>query len=192
MYMWAPYGTYDWRQMYIYVQAPNDAREADVMFRSWWDCTGGTTYWDDLDLSPRSFPTRGALIDTYQAENSSSRSGGSILNTEHDYTGTGYFVTNEGVTSAYLEWNNVAGTGSRVLSLRYSWEGNVRPIELLINGTSQGSARPTPTGRRGSWASHIWQVNLPNSTNTVRLNISAAGGAVSAPLIDKLEVYAVR
>ena len=187
MYHWAPYGTYDWLEMKLHLQAPLGATGVDVSFRSWWDCTGGQTYWDDVSLAPRDFGSRGSLLATYQAESANIRNGGSIRSTEPDYTGSGYFdVTSDG---AILQWNNVAGGGARFLSARYSWEGNVRYLELFVNGVSQGRKTPEGTGRRGSWASELWDVNLPAGNNTVRLQIGKAGGEKSQPMIDRLEVY---
>ena len=187
MYNWAPYGTYNWREMKLHMQAPSAATGVDVSFRSWWDCTGGQTYWDDVSLAPRDFGSRGSLLATYQAENANTRSGGSVKSTYPDYTGSGYFdVTSDG---AILQWNNVAGGGDRVVAARYSWEGNVRYLELYVNGVSKGRKQPVGTGRRGSWASELWNVNLPAGSNTVRLKIGNAGGEKAQPMIDRLAVW---
>ncbi len=187
MFNWAPYGTYDWRQMKIRLQAPSSATGVDVSFRSWWDCTGGVTYWDDVSLTPRDFGNRGSMVASYQAEEANVRTGGSVENSHSDYTGSGYYdVSSDG---AILQWNNVAGGGSRVIAARYSWEGNCRYLELFVNGVSQGRKKPEVTGRRGSWASELWTVNLPAGSNTVRLRIGNAGGEKAQPMIDRLEVF---
>ncbi len=188
MYNWAPYGTYNWREMKLHMQAPSAATGVDVSFRSWWDCTGGQTYWDDVSLAPRDFGSRGSMLATYQAENANIRSGGSIRSTEPDYTGSGYFdVSSDG---AILQWNNVSGGGNRILAARYTWEGNVRYLELFVNGVSRGRKTPVMTGRRSSWASELWNVNLPAGSNTVRLKIGQAGHELAAqPMIDRLEVF---
>jgi len=186
---WAPAGTYDWRQMKIRLQAPQNAIKFDVSFRSWWECTDGETYWDDASLAPRDFGNRGSLLADYQAESADIRSGGSVKTIEPDYTGSGYFdVTSDG---AILQWNDVAGGGDRVVAARYSWEGNVRNLELFVNGVSKGKKKPTVTGRRGSWASELWNVNLPTGGNTVKLEIGFASGELSQPMIDRLEVYSI-
>jgi len=89
-----------------------------------------------------------------------------------------------------MELNNVVGGGSRVLSFRYSWEGNVKPFEVFVNGVSQGAPRkPQPTGRRGVLASDIWNVTLPAGNNTVRLVVNKTGGLNSQPMIDKMDVH---
>jgi len=187
MYMWASYGTYTWSNMQIYLQAPSDAQKVDVSFRSWWDCLSGKTYWDDIELSERNLPT-GSLLGTYQAENSQARWGGNLGTNALDYTGTGFFDAT--TNNAYIEWTGIPGVGERVLSFRYAIEGGPQPFELKVNGVSQGRISPMiATGRRGSWASNIWQVNLPSATNTIRLTIGSAGG-LGSPLIDKLDVYA--
>jgi hypothetical protein len=56
---------------------------------------------------------------------------------------------------------------------------------------SQGSKQPNVTGRRGSWATENWNVNLPSGNNTVRLVIgkSSLTGEKIRPQIDRLEVY---
>ena len=188
MYNWAPYGTYNWREMKLHMQAPSAATGVDVSFRSWWDCTGGQTFWDDVSLAPRNFGSRGSLLATYQAENANTRSGGIIRSTYPDYTGSGYYDVTS--TTAILQWNTVAGGGNRVVAARYSWEGNVRYLELFVNGVSQGRKTPEGTGRRGSWATENWNVNLPAGSNTVRLQIGNAGGGEKVqPLIDRLEVF---
>ena len=184
---WAPAGTYDWRQMKIRMQAPQDAITFDVSFRSWWECTNGETYWDDVSITPRDFGSRGSLLANYQAENANISSGGSVQTTEPDYTGSGYFDVDK--DGAILEWSNVVGGGDRVVAARYSWEGKIRPLELFVNGVSQGSKTPTVTGRRGSWASELWKVNLPAGSNTVRLKIGASTPKKAQPMIDRLEVY---
>jgi hypothetical protein len=188
-FLWAPYGTYGFRQMTMVLQAPSNASFVDMVFRTWWGCTGGESYWDDVALTVRDFSGRGNLLATYQAEDASTKSGGSVKSEKLDYTGTGYYdVTTNG---AILEWTNVSGGGDRVLSFRYSWEGNVRDLELFVNGISRGKHRPLPTGRRGIWASDIWNVNLPAGTNTIRLKIGKTGGLNSQPMFDKLDVHAV-
>lgn len=185
MYMWAPYGSYGWTSLQIYLQAPSDAAEVDISYRSWWDCTAGQTYWDDVELVERSLAPADTLLLTYQ-EDVARRSGGSIATSEPNYTGSGFFDATS--DDAYLEWD-VTGGGERVLSFRYSWEGNVRPLELFVNGATQGTqSAPVATGRRGSWASNLWTVNLPSGSNTVRLTLGSAGG-VASPMIDKLDVY---
>jgi hypothetical protein len=191
MYNWAPLGTYDWRQMRIHVQAPPNAAQVDVAFRSWWLCIDGTTFWDDVVVAPRAFPNRGSRLASYQAEAATTRTGGSVRSAEPDYSGTGYFDVT--TNSAVLEWNNVQGGGARVLSMRYALEGAARNVQLFVNGVSQGSKLPTTTGRRGSWATEDWLVNLPSGNNTVRLVIGKAnGGEKIQPQIDRLDVYAAQ
>jgi len=186
-YLWAPYGSYGFKPLVMNLQAPSNAKFFDVMFRTWWGTTGGSSIWDDVSLTPRDFSKRGKLVATYQAESANVKSGGSVHKLHTDYTGAGYYDIKS--NGAVLEWSNVAGGGKRVLSFRYSWEGNVRNLELFINGVSQGARRPLPTGRRGVWASDLWNVNLPSGNNKVRLVISKKGGLNSQPMIDKFDVY---
>lgn len=187
MYMWAPYGTYDWRKLTINLQAPAQASKVDVFFRSWYGCLSGTSHWDDASLEARDLSYRGSLAGTYQAEDASAMTGGSIASTETNYTGSGYFETAS--DNAYVEWNNVSGGssgGTRILAFRYALEGNEKYWQVYVNGVSQGTVKPPATGMINSWASSDWELALQPGSNSVRvkiLNVSAG------PLIDKLDVY---
>jgi hypothetical protein len=186
-YLWAPYGTYNWRQLKINLQAPADAAQVNIGFRSWKDCLTGTTHWDDVSLSPRDLSARGVLLGTYQAEDASSFSGGAIDTQEEGYTGSGYFFPD--TANAIIEWDNIPGGtdgGIRILSFRYAIEGNPLNWELLVNGESQGIVKPSATGMLNSWASSDWEVTLQSGDNTVRLRVAQP---TSGPFIDKLELY---
>jgi hypothetical protein len=186
LYMWAPYGSYDWTELSIHLQAPSEAAMIDAGFRSWWDCLAGTTYWDDSSLLPRQFPDRGAAQGSYQAEDGVI-SNGSIHADEPEYTGTGFVRPNDG---GWVQWSDVSGGaqgGTRIISLRYAHEGNVKDWELSINGASLGTVRPVATGRLSSWATHDWEVELEPGDNTVRLT---AIDYTAGPLFDRIDVYA--
>ena len=191
MYMWAPYGTYGWTPMKIYIEAPPKAAKVDLSFRSWYGCLSGTSNWDDISLAPRNFSYRGSRTGTYQAENANSKSGGLIKSAEENYTGSGYFHATTG--GAYLEWNNVSGGstgGSRILSFRYANEGNMKNWEVFVNGKSQGTAKPMGTGKVNSWATFDWNVTLKAGNNTVRVKIATVPtGDPGRPNIDRLDVY---
>jgi hypothetical protein len=184
-YMWAPYGTSDWKQFKINLQAPPKAAMVDVTFRSWYGCLTGTTNWDDASLTARNL-SRGSLNGTYQAEDASSSSGGSNGSAETDYTGSGYFEpTTDG---AFVEWNNVSGGtsgGTRILSFRYALEGGERNWEVIVNGVSK-TIRPLATGRTSSWATTDLRTSLKPGNNIVRVRVSQIS---AGPLIDKLDVY---
>jgi hypothetical protein len=185
LYMWANFGTYNWIPRIIHLQAPSTASKINVGFRSWWDVTTGLSYWDDASLVPRQFPNRGSLLASYQTENGTI-SNGVIESHEPDYTGSGYLKPNN---NGYVQWTNVSGGttgGQRIISMRYAHEGNVRNVELLVNGVSQGQIAPVATGRTSSWASHDWTVNLNAGNNTVRLR---AVEYTAGPLFDKIDVY---
>lgn len=187
LYMWANYGTYNWIPLTIHLQAPLTANKINVGFRSWWDVTTGFSYWDDTSLVLREFPNRGSLLASYQVENATI-SNGVLESTEPDYTGTGYLKPNNG---GYAQWTNVNGGatgGQHIISMRYAFEGNLRNVELLVNGVSQGQVRPVATGRTSSWASHDWVVNLNPGNNTVRLR---AVEYTAGPLFDKIDVYSM-
>ena len=148
MYLWAPYGTYDWRELKIHLQAPPTAAGVDISFRSWYDCLTGSTNWDDVSIAPRDLSYRGSLTGTYQAEAASSRSGGSIETTETNYTGSGYFHPT--VAGAYLEWNDISGGGSggtRILSFRYAWEGNLKKYRGVCKRHKPGNRETVGDGQ---------------------------------------------
>ena len=93
---------------------------------------------------------------------------------------------------AILEWQNVpaAISANRTISVRFSWEGNVKDLELYINGTLAGQSTPLATGRRGIWATHIFTgVNVPAGNNTIRLVVNKTGGLKSQPMIDKVDIH---
>lgn len=186
MYLWAPYGTYNWQALKINLEAPPSAAKVDIVFRSWWDCLTGTTNWDDVSLQPRNLSYRGNITGTYQAEEANIKSGGAVQSAETNYTGKGYFrVTSN---TAYLEWNNVSGGatgGARILSFRYALEGGEKYWEVSVNGVSQGTAKPSATGRVNSWASSDWQVKLKPGNNKIRVKMQKSAG----PLMDKLTVF---
>jgi hypothetical protein len=187
VYMWAPYGTSDWQQLKIHLQAPPNASRIDANFRSWYGCLTGTTHWDDASLTRRDLSYRGSLSGTYQAEDAASTSGGVLASTETNYTGSGYFETT--ANGAFVEWNNVSGGdsgGAKILSFRYALEGNQKNWEVSVNGVSLKTQMPQATGRVNSWASSDWRVTLSPGNNTVRVRISQVS---AGPMIDKLDVY---
>jgi len=182
----APYKTYDWRQMVCHCEAPPKATQCDVYIRSWWDCTGGLTYWDDFVLQKRDLSDRGKLLATFQAESADTRQGCTISSKKPGYSGKGY-VTTAGKT-AYVEWKNVsAGAGNHILVIRYSQEAGRRKWSMLVNGKEQGKQKPIPTSSPEGWATIAWTAKLKPGNNTVRL-LFAKG--IVGPWIDRLDVYA--
>ncbi|MEM7220376.1 MAG: putative Ig domain-containing protein [Pseudomonadota bacterium] len=191
-FRFANFGTYSYTQdnMVMHIQAPARAFSVDIGFRSWRETTGGTSYWDDVSLLRRTqnFNNRGDRLVSYEAEDADIITNSSVLSDHIDYTGTGYVdVTDD---QAIIEWNNVGQGTGRTIAVRFSWEGNPRPIALLINGTQVDSDTPIPTGRRGTWASHIFtNVDLPLTNNTVRLIVGKTGEEKSQPMIDKIDIH---
>jgi hypothetical protein len=64
--------------------------------------------------------------------------------------------------------------GKRTLAFRYANEGNARPWQVLVNGSSQETIRPKATGRVDIWASFDWPATLRTGNNTVRVVIQQA------------------
>lgn len=187
MYMWAPYGTYGYRQMSIFSQAPADTIKARVLFRSWWDCIGGYSFWDDISLTPRVVPYEGEnLLATLQAEAS-----GNVLGTAHvandqpGSTGAGYVQLED--TGSFVEWPDVdVGAGSRLLSFRYAMEAAALSCDLRVNGVQVASLDFEPTGSPSSWATSSVSVDLASGANTIRLVV---GAGFLKPSIDALLAY---
>lgn len=192
-YRWAPYkqniGTYPYTDdnMQIRFQMTSTGDSFDVGLRSWTHNTSGKTWWDDLSVTKLSFPNRGALVGTYQAEDADSFTKSNIDNFEKDFTGTGYIDVTGNL--ANITWNNVTGGGVRIISVRYSWEGFVRDIALKVNGTTVETKNAIATGRRGMYATIDFETNLPAGSNTIALEVGKRGGDLARPIIDKFDVY---
>lgn len=182
LYNWAPLGTYSWRELTTYAQAPESAVSADVTLRSWYKCLSGTTYWDDISITSVSYPT---IVSIYEAEDAAIK-GGSIESEESDYSGDGYVDITD--TSATLDWEVVAGEAKYTLAIRYAWEGAPKKTELIVNGKSVGSVVPSMTGRRGSWATATWNAPLKAGKNSIQLKIAAGAGPKVKPQVDRLEI----
>ena len=105
-YQWAPYNTYNYRKMTINLQAPSDATQVDVLFRTWSDTISGESYWDDVSLTARDLSILGSFQGTYQAADADVLSGGSILTDKNDYTGSGFYdVDNLATPPATIHWD---------------------------------------------------------------------------------------
>lgn len=193
-YRWAPWprganGTYSYTNagMGMRFQVPGGGDKIQIGIRTWANNTSGVTHWDDLSLRKLSFPDRGNSIGVYQAENANSINGGFVSSEEFEYTGSGYVDVTR--NDAEMTWSNVPGGGQRVISVRYAWEGFLRPLTIILNGNVVASETPMPTGRRGVFATHDFVVNMPNASNTLKLRVGKRGGALGQPMIDKVTLY---
>jgi hypothetical protein len=181
--------------MQMNMQVPKGAAFADFSVRTWWasgkGTKSGTTWWDDVSFKLRTFPKRGAQLATLQAENANTKSGGSVAQQHFDATGNGYFDVTGSNATGKLTWNNVpGGSGARIISVRYSWEGLIQPMTIFVNNNKVASATPLATGRRGIFATHDFEVNLPAGAS-IRLEVKRKGsGHNTAPMIDRVDVYA--
>ncbi|MEM7221187.1 MAG: hypothetical protein AAF515_22700 [Pseudomonadota bacterium] len=192
-FRWAPWddGTYDYTNegMGMRFQVPAGGNRFQIGVRTWSHNTAGQTYWDDLLAEPVDHPLRGALLDTLQAEDADKIRKASVHSEELDFTGTGYVDVEE--NNAIIIWRNVPGGGDRVISVRYSWEGFLRPITLQINGQNINAVTPPATGRRGIYGSIDFLAPLTSATkNTIKLKIGKAGGLNGQPLIDRIDIFA--
>ena len=180
------YGSYGWYRMVCRAEAPPTSAKCDVYVRSWYDCTSGSTYWDDFVLEERDFSDRGAVLGTYQAENADTKYHCTTHNDEPDYTGSGFVHPSD--NDAYLQWNNVnVGAGTRIFVVRYAQEAQQKTWTLRINGVSKGTRTAYATGAPASWATVAWEVTVPAGGLTVKLEVDKA---IVGPFIDKLTVHA--
>ena len=120
----------------------------------------------------------------YQAENFSSQSGTSISTSQSGFTGTGF--VDYGGNGSYVQWNNVP-SGTVDLKFRYTngTTGN-RSCALIVNGNTIASNNMAGNGNWGSWQTITFSgVNLPNTSNTIRLQANSSAGG---PNLDKMDV----
>lgn len=185
LYMWAPYGTYDFKEMNIHGIVPEETFSCIVDFRSWWDCVGGVTYWDDISLQVIDHSDRGELLNTIQAEDAVKIEGCEITKEKRDFTGEGY--VNMQNLGSYLQWENIeADSGEVLLVFRYAKEASARKLQLKINGEVHSTVKPLNTGSPESWATLSFKIALEKGENIIRLEQKKAG---KGPSIDKLELY---
>lgn len=191
-YRWAPYindGDYPYvdDNMMIHFQMTQTGDGFEVGFRTWENNTSGDTFYDDVSIFRRTFPDRGALDSTLQAEDADVITQAFVGTEELEFTGTGYVdVTDD---PGEITWNGVALTGAYVLSVRYSREGFDRPMTIFVDDVEVGSQVAPPTGRRGMYATADFNVTFGAGSHTVRLVVNKGGGPLGQPLIDKIDVY---
>lgn len=191
-YRWAPYindGDYPYvdDNMLIHFQMTQTGDGFEVGFRTWENNTSGNTFYDDVSVFRRSFPDRGALDSTLQAEDAGVITQAFVGTEEIEFTGTGYVdVTDD---PGELTWNSVSLTGDYILSVRYSREGFDRPMTIFVDDVEIESLDAAPTGRRGMYATADFNVTFGAGNHTLRLVVNKGGGPLGQPLIDKIDVY---
>lgn len=191
-YRWAPYindGDYPYvdDNMLIHFQMTQTGDGFEVGFRTWENNTSGDTFYDDVSIFRRTFPDRGALDSTLQAEDADVITQAFVGTEEIEFTGTGYVdVTDD---PGELTWNSVPLTGDYILSVRYSREGFDRPMTIFVDDVEVESLDAAPTGRRGMYATADFNVTFGAGSHTVRLVVNKGGGPLGQPLIDKIDVY---
>ncbi|MEM9326796.1 MAG: Ig-like domain-containing protein, partial [Bacteroidota bacterium] len=127
----------------------------------------------------------------YQAEDHTSRRGGSIATRFNGYTGRAY--VDYGGNGTYVEWNNVQGYDVEVkLIFRYANGSSVdRTSNLRLNGEVVSILDfPTVTlGNWSSWGTIETTLTLPAGLNVVRVVANSDRGG---PNLDRMEVGAWR
>lgn len=125
-----------------------------------------------------------ALAATYQAENSSQRSGCQVIAAQAslpsyaDYGGIG----------SWVEWNNVRvdRPGRYQLTFRHAnGAANARPCDASVNGKKFAQVAFDRTGSWSRWSTVSVEVDLVAGNNTVRLTASTS---VGGPNLDWMSV----
>ena len=128
----------------------------------------------------------GQSVQTIQAENLSSNSGGSVSSSLEGYSGTGYF--DMGGNGSWVQWNvNVATAGSYLITFRYANGSTTnRACTMSIDGAAAGTNNFINTG---SWTSWVYtpfpDVTLSAGSHTIRLTASTANGG---PNVDEFTI----
>ncbi len=186
-YMWAPYGTYDYTKMQIAAEAPPGAVQAVVDCRSWWDCTNGVTYWDELSLVARAFPKRGRLVKTLQAEDAAAFENCGPQTKHPGHSGSGYVEPAKPRAEASIEWRDIkVNAGRKTIAVRYSVEAGVSPWGLSVNDGAVIANKPLATGSPEAWATESWEADFNEMGNTLKLTFRKL---LVGPQIDRVDIY---
>ena len=121
----------------------------------------------------------------YEAESSTASCDGQIESEHAGYSGSG-FCNTENTAGAAVEFTvNAAESGTAAVDIRYANGGSSdRGAEVLVNGSSAGSAAFEPTGAWTDWATESLTLPLSVGANAIRV---VASGSEGLPNIDFLE-----
>jgi len=124
----------------------------------------------------------------YQAENCTINQG--VVESNHTgFTGTG-FVNGDNVVGSGISCNvgNAGATGSYSVEIRFAnGTTTVRPMDLIVNGTTVQSVQFQGTGAWTTWQTLTFNVTLNSGANTIALTSTTINGG---PNLDRLRVAA--
>ncbi len=124
----------------------------------------------------------------YQAENCTIALG--VVESNHaGFTGTGFVNGDNAIGSAVTcTVTNAGAAGPRSVEIRFSnGTTTVRPMDLIVNGTTVQNIAFQGTGAWSTWATLTFNVNLNTGANTIRLAATTVNGG---PNLDRLRVDA--
>ncbi|MFJ4975207.1 carbohydrate-binding protein [Streptomyces coeruleorubidus] len=130
--------------------------------------------------------TAQAATTRYEAETSPAVCAGAIESNWAGYSGSG-FCNGDNGTGGYAQFTVTApAAGTATLKVRFA-NGTTaaRTANIVVNGTTSGTASFEGTGAWNTWATKTLTVPLRSGSNTVRLAPTASGGL---PNIDYLDV----
>ncbi len=91
------------------------------------------------------------------------------------FSGSGYI---EHSGEGYIEYTFSAFAVTYDLTVRYAWDIGDRPLEVILNGVSQGTISFPATGSPTTWLDTATFAIIPQSgTNTLRLQTTGSSGA---------------
>jgi poly(3-hydroxybutyrate) depolymerase len=124
----------------------------------------------------------------YEAESAPAVCQGTIAANHAGYSGSG-FCDGDAAAGAYVEFTVTAeAAGTATLGVRFAnahSSGAARPADVVVNGSTVGTASFESTGAWTTWSIKTLTVPLNAGSNTIRLDPTAAAGL---PNVDYLNV----
>ncbi|MBC9730382.1 family 43 glycosylhydrolase [Streptomyces sp. TRM68367] len=125
----------------------------------------------------------------YEAESAPAVCQGTIDSDHTGYSGTG-FCNGDQAAGAYAQFTVTpkADAGTATVEVRFAngaSNGNARPANLVVNGTTVDTVSFESTGAWSAWATKTLTVSLNDGNNTIRLDPTTAAGL---PNVDYIEI----
>ncbi|MEU6918829.1 carbohydrate-binding protein [Streptomyces olindensis] len=131
-------------------------------------------------------PPAQAATTRYEAETSPAVCTGTIDSDWAGFSGSG-FCNGDNGTGGYAQFTvNAAAAGTATLHIRFAnGTTTARPANIIVNGTTAGTASFEGTGAWSTWATKTLTVPVRAGANTVRLGPTTSAGL---PNVDYLDV----
>lgn len=124
----------------------------------------------------------------YEAESPPAVCQGTIDSDHAGYSGTGFCNGDNAVGAATQFTVTPADAGTATVEVRFAngaSDGNARPANVIVNGTTVGTVSFESTGAWSAWATKTLTVSLNAGSNTIRLDPTTTAGL---PNVDYTEV----